>query len=194
MWKKAGLCVLAFLLVPTTALAQETTEYEGIEFPDGDRSFADSVIDYYVDDAGVTGSYADPEMALGPPDYDHSAKIGAVSLGNSTEGERPGELVVAFDSNRLIDIEGDDLYIFEVGPVVEASVVAISIDGETYYDIGQIEGSTRGIDLADYPGVPENRGFRYVRITDFPDGESTGADRKSVVYGKSRVLRQPRAT
>lgn len=51
------------------------------------------------------------------PDGDHFA------LGNA---DPTGEVIVDFRDNFLIDGEGIDLWIFEIGPVVEATEVAIS--------------------------------------------------------------------
>lgn len=154
--------------LPGVVFAQ-AKEYGGVIFPQGDRSFAESVVEFTVNDPEVGPGWDDPTAALGPPDDK------AVALGNAVEGIPPGELIVAFDSHRLIDIEGDDLYIFEIGPEVEATEVAISTDLITWYDLGRIEGSTRGIDLADYPEVPSDHGFRYVRLRDYPDGHTSGA-------------------
>lgn len=173
-WKTLFLGLTIFLILPGSASA-ETLVFDGIEFPHGEKSFGDSVVSFRLDDPGIGEEYSNPEAALGPPDYNTVETPTFVSLGNAVEGEPPGEIVLAFDSNRLVDVEGDDLYIFEIGPAVEATNVAISIDGETWYEIGKIEGATRGVDLADYPNVPDRRGFRYVRLQDFPDGSTSPA-------------------
>ena len=52
--------------------------------------------------------------------------------------------MLEFVDNRLVDVEGDDLYIFEIGPVVEATSLAVSIDGEQWYELGRIAENTRG--------------------------------------------------
>jgi len=75
----------------------------------------------------------------------------------------------------LIDVTGDDLYVFEIGAQVEATNVSISRDGSTWYELGRISGGTRAIDLADFPEVPANTLFRYVRLTDYADGSTSGS-------------------
>lgn len=168
--------VLALLCVASTASAQEPVEFEGITFNAGESSFADSVERYELNDNTDVGEgWDDPQDALGVPDYDSDEEVGAVSLGNASDEGTPGELIVAFDGNRLIDIEGDDLYIFEVGTAAEASSVAVSNDLDNWYEIGVIEGDTRGIDLAEYPEIPEDAAFQYVRLMDVPNGSSTSS-------------------
>lgn len=164
-------CAALGLAIPVTAFAET---YRDIEFPHGEKSFAESVVSFELHDDDVGEEYADPEQTLGPPDHgDQEDPKPYIALGNAEDEDDAGELIIAFDSNRLIDVEGDDLYIFEIGPQVEATDVAISIDNEEWYELGRIEGSTRGVDLADYPEVPERRGFRYVRLRDHPDGNTS---------------------
>jgi hypothetical protein len=149
--------------------------FGGIEFPLGARSFADAVVSYDVHDAtGVDPPNDDPQSALGAPDYGQNGEEGYVSLGNAPETGTTSELILRFDDNALVDVPGDDLYIFEIGTSVEATIVAVSPDGKTWYDLGRIEGATRGIDLAAFPGVPKVQ-MRYVRLNDFLDGETSEA-------------------
>jgi MYXO-CTERM domain-containing protein len=162
-------------LAASTASAQDPVEYEGITFNAGESSFADSVERYELNDNTDVGEgWDDPQDALGVPDYDPDTETGAVSLGNAPDEGTPGELIVAFDGNRLIDVEGDDLYIFEVGTTAEASRVAVSNDLVTWYDLGVIEGDTRGVDLGEFPEIPEDAAFQYVRLMDVPNGSSSG--------------------
>lgn len=77
-------------------------------------------LSYFASD-GNSAVFAEPieeahdrEQALGTPDYGKGSKRGYVLLGCS------GELVLKFTDNRLIDIPGPDLYVFEVGPAVVA--------------------------------------------------------------------------
>jgi MYXO-CTERM domain-containing protein len=154
------------------ASAVSAEEFGGVDFPQGESSFADRVVSYNLNDATDVASPADDsQRALGPPNYDQDGNDALVALGNVDQGETPGEIVLAFENNRLVDIDGDDLYIFEAGPAVEASEIAVSVDGQQWYDLGRIEGSTRAIDLADFT-VPVAE-FRFVRIRDFPDGNTS---------------------
>lgn len=151
------------LSVPTTTTAEE---FGGIEFPQGKSSFADSVDSYSLNDGtGVEPPYDNPERALGPPDEEYMA------LGNTPDGGNPGELIVSFDDNRLVDVEGDDLYIFETGPTAEPTEVAVSVDGDQWTDLGKIEGSTHGLDLAQREAGGKK--YKFVRLRDVLDGKSS---------------------
>lgn len=163
-------------LAAASSFGQEPVEFEGITFNHGESSFADSVERYELNDNTDVGEgWDDPQDALGVPDYDPDTETGAVSLGNAPDEGTAGELIVAFDENRLINVEGDDLYIFEVGTTAEASSIAVSNDLEQWYEIGAIQGDTRGVDLADFPEIPENAAFQYVRLEDVPNGSSSGS-------------------
>ena len=87
--------------------------FGGIEFPDGEISFADSVISY---DPAFSGgnvptdpNFMDPGAAVGAPDY--ISPLGSVSLGSG------GQLVIRFIDNRLTGSGNadPDLHIFEIG-------------------------------------------------------------------------------
>jgi outer membrane protein OmpA-like peptidoglycan-associated protein len=66
----------------------------------------------------------------------------------------------------LVDIEGPDLFIFEIGPGVEAMRVDISADGKTWVHVGEAPGGPCAIDIHKY--VEPGEAFRYVRIRDIP--------------------------
>jgi MYXO-CTERM domain-containing protein len=169
MKNTAVLVFVAFLCIPSLAFG---VEYGGIEFPAGEQSFADAVVSYSLENpTGVEDPYDNPVEALGPPNVD-SNEDSFVSLGNAGEMQ-VNELIVRFDDNALVDIEGDDLYIFEIGDAVEATEVAISVDGDSWIELGRIEGATRAIDLANIEEVPSDTEFRYVRIRDFADGDTS---------------------
>ncbi|MGM0631625.1 MAG: OmpA family protein, partial [Pseudomonadota bacterium] len=88
-----------------------------------------------------------------------------------------GELVVHFTDNRLIDVAGSDLYVFEVGPDVEATGMAISEDGEEWVRVGSISGGKAEVDIAPY--VSPDDAFRFVKLVDLRDACGTrtpGAD------------------
>ena len=115
--------IIILSLVSTLCSSVNAEIYQGIEFPDGPASFADAVIRYEPAFSGgpvpTDPSYVDPAQALGPPDY--AAPTGSVSLG------RGGLIELQFVDNVLTN-SGDaapDLYVFEVGPSIEAMFVAI---------------------------------------------------------------------
>ncbi|MGM0559222.1 MAG: hypothetical protein ACQEVA_22745, partial [Myxococcota bacterium] len=168
----------SFASVGNASAQEEPLVVQGIEFAHGEKSFIDSVVTYEINDnTDVEAPYDDPTAALGVPDCgtDDAPEPCHVPLGNATDDGTPGVLILAFDENRLINIEGDDLYIFEVGPQVEASEVAVSHDGEEWVELGMIEGSTRGLDLAEFPEIHERAAFQYVRLRDVPNGNTSGS-------------------
>ncbi len=139
--------------------------FDDVEFPHGEISFADNIISF-KSGRGVEAPYDVPANALGLPDSD------PVALGNS-ETTCESELVMEFVDNILLDVPGDDLWIFEIGPSVEAIDVYISPDDQNWISVGVVEGSTRGIDIADYT-TPDQR-FKFVKLCDHPDGTSSPA-------------------
>src|SRR3546814_10962419 len=92
------------------------------------------------------------------------------------------DLVLRFTDNLLTgsDSDADDLWIFEVGPDVEGTVIDISTNGVDWLSVGSIGGSTRGVDI-DAFGFGAGSAFSYVRLTDIPgnggtSGATVGAD------------------
>ena len=115
----------------------------GVEFPDGDISFADEIISFNV------GSYAasphiESSNALGTPEVaGNEVSQYCVSLGNN------GTLIVKFTDNSLTTSgnSANDLWIFEGGPVIEKTFVYISTDCTNWISVGSISGATSGIDI-----------------------------------------------
>lgn len=137
-----------------------------VYFPLGELSFADRVVEYKP--TKVPDYAKDPNDALGPPNYT-SGDDNYVSLGNN------GSLTLQFTDNYLVDIEGPDLWIFEIGPQVEPTNVAISKDGVNWIHVGKVEGGTSGIDIG--PKVQPGDRFSYVKLMDANARKSNdGAD------------------
>ena len=141
-------------------------------FPVGDISFADEVVSFT---SGEPKARAEkdriPEEALSIPDYDRDEDDNYLTLGCG------GVLVVRFTDNSLIDIDGTDLYVFEIGPAVEPTDLAISRDGESWVEIGRIAGGRADVDIAQFADGSEP--YSHVRLTDGRsscDGEYPGAD------------------
>ncbi|MGZ3901384.1 MAG: hypothetical protein ACXVDC_13745 [Bacteroidia bacterium] len=84
-----------------------------IKLPLGDLSFIDKVISYTRGKPAPVELNINPKDAVGLPDFNETQVTGFVSLGIG------GELVLAFTNNALVNIEGPDLYVFEVGKYVE---------------------------------------------------------------------------
>lgn len=155
--------IVFFGLLSVPVLSQATT-YHGVEFPDGAVSFADVVVDYnpaYDGNTGPALSYQVPAEALGIPDHPEGPGIDFVSLGDG------GFITLRFTDNSLTG-SGDnalDLWIFEIGPDVEDTAVDISKNGIDWFSVGEVGGSTSGIDIDAY-GWGSLDFFSYVRLTD----------------------------
>ena len=157
-------------------------------------SFADIVIDYQ---SGCTVSDLQPQGALGVSDFwgNNDDEFEFVFLG---EG---GKLKLGFTDNSLAN-SGDsnnDLYVFEVGSLVEPMSLSLrpknlltenvlidnglsDIDDDGFYYIADIGGSTSSLDIdAIIPGYDSGTlVFDAVEIYDIPDivcaGPTPGAD------------------
>jgi len=155
----------------------EPKTYSGITFPHGDLAFADRVVEY-VAASCVRDAYDDPEEALGPPDASSSGCSGcygcegcdtnAVALGfRLSEIDDRGYLVIEFVDNVLMDVPGDDLFIFITNG--KPCYVEISANGFTWIPVGEASGCPASIDIGPY--VEEGAEFRFVRMTDVPADE-----------------------
>ncbi len=143
--------------------------------PLGDRSFADAVV-HFERRTPYSLKNSIPEHALGVPDR----RSLALSCG--------GSVVVAFRDNLLTDIEGADLHIFEIGPKVEPTSVAISMDGKVWREVGEVAGGKSQIDIA--PFVKPDEAFAFVRLVDLKSachGRYPGADIDAVAAIGSTV-------
>lgn len=158
----AGFTVLGLALVTTTAFAQAKTYPDNhggeVTFPQGDISFTDEIVHHDTGSKEPIEIARDPAEALGVPNYDRKNDRNFVSLGCG------GELVLQFTDNQLVDIPGPDLYVFEIGPDVEPTALAVSKDGEDWVRIGRISGGKAEVDIAPY--VSSNDAFRFVRLVD----------------------------
>lgn len=172
------LLALAVLAAALPALADEPcpgTVYgkgaRAICLPMGAASFADEVVSFERSARPAEPTWDAPGQALGEPDYIRPSAPGYVSLGCN------GVLVLRFVDNVLVDVDGPDLYVFEVGPMVEATDLAISADGSTWLPVGRIEGARSEVDVA---GIAEpGTGYPFVRLTNAGracGGRSPGAD------------------
>lgn len=173
MKKTTVILVVIALMISSSLNAQIGRTYPDghdgrIFFPYGDISFADTVISYNSGNPSPQEEDKDPSKALGIPDFDEEKDINFTSLGNG------GSLVVKFTDNILYDIDGIDLYIFEIGGD-ESFEVYISKNGKNWIDVGKGAGTTK-IDIKDF--VKPTDIFRYVKLVDLKtdQGEWPGAD------------------
>ncbi len=180
-WRGLLVVGLAATILPWGLAPASAVEYGGVEFPEGDISFADVVAAYepVIKSGEPIAEVRDPAEALGPPDFE-SGQENFVSLGDG------GTITVRFTDNALMP-GGDpapDLWIFEIGPDVEDTFIEVSTDGETFVSVGKVFGSTSGVDLDAMGFEPSDR-FFFVRLTDDTDegqqrGATVGADIDSV--------------
>jgi outer membrane protein OmpA-like peptidoglycan-associated protein len=134
-----------------------------VYFPLGDLSFADEVVSFQSGNPAASNERdRNPKLTLGVPDYDKSKDINYCTLGCG------GVLVLRFVDNALTDIEGPDLYVFEIGPQVEPTDLAISEDGLKWTEVGKVSGGTAYIDINKH--VNPGQVFHFVRLTDLKSG------------------------
>ncbi|MGJ8680046.1 hypothetical protein [Paraglaciecola sp.] len=168
------------------ALNSHAVLIKGVEFPQGDISFADAVFDYspVINSGEPTIPHQNFNSALGLPDYSSGSSCNTiaddaidaencsfVSLGDG------GSITLQFINNVLTGSDSDalDLWIFEIGPDVEDTFVDISVDGNIWHSVGAVGGSTSGIDIDAY-GFTSADSFSFVRLTDnASEGGQSGA-------------------
>ena len=151
--------------------------FAGVDFPQGASSFADALTTFapVITSGQPTAPHLVGTNALGAPNYDGATCTAGsctyVSLGDG------GSITVEFVDNRLTGSGSSalDLWIFEIGPDVEDTFVAVSKDGVSYSNVGKVFGATAGIDL-DAFGFGAADQFRFVRLTDDGnEGDQSGA-------------------
>ncbi|WP_423999427.1 OmpA family protein [Maribacter sp. IgM3_T14_3] len=134
--------------------------------PLGKLSFADKVVTVDHPENKQTATYS-----LGEPD---AYTTGMNSVMNVHSMGLKGQLVVKFEDNALVDVNGPDLYIFELGQI-EPTNLDISKDGKTWVSVGKISGGVAEVDIHDFVGSDEL--FYYVRLTDLETSSGIpGAD------------------
>lgn len=173
-----GIAFAAAMMLCGTARA---VPIGGVEFPQGAISFADEVVSFTVGSGGVDPFFQTSSAALGLPDYDTGTQCGGSVCESVTLGSG-GTIILKFTDNLLTGSDNSDLdlWIFEVGPDVEDTFVAISKDGITWLEVGKVFGAISGIDI-DAFGFGVDDQFAYVRLIDDPaegqqTGPATGAD------------------
>ncbi|APY12213.1 hypothetical protein BWZ22_13700 [Seonamhaeicola sp. S2-3] len=127
-----------------------------IYLPLGKLSFADEVVEFDPGNGGLhpKGSLGEPNM----PNIDFTGgdpKVCNIGL--------EGVLTLQFTNNAITDVNGPDLYVFEMGKI-EPTILELSKDGSQWIKVGKIEGGTAMVDIADF--VNKGETFTYVRLTD----------------------------
>ena len=167
MGKNEGLITIVvvaivFALTVAPVKAQEgPVSYGGIEFPLGNKSFADKLMDF---NPGSGTGEKDGSAVVGPPDGGKATGPSVIGAKGDVTLGKGGSITLKFTDNYLIDVEGLDLYVFEYGQDVEPFKVEISKDGSGWIDLGTVRGQPTGLDIQGKV-APGDR-FSYVRITD----------------------------
>lgn len=151
--------------LPSLVGGRQSDDCPGLVYGSGKReiclplaelSFADQVVTFTPGDKPSKVPFNNPTKALGEPDYRSTKSADFISIGCD------GELIMQFTDNVLVDVAGPDLYIFEVGPFVEKTELAISQDGSNWLDVGVIEGARSDVDINSLVGTGEH--YNYVRL------------------------------
>jgi len=145
---------------PSWFALDETTEdtfidsrKEMVYLPLGNLSFADSVVAFQPGrPSGRT-----PEKGLGPAQGNANVITDCAVLGIE------GVMTLFFKDNAILDVNGPDIYVFEIGEI-EPTNLEISKNGQEWINVGKIEGGTAFVDIKDY--VKPGETFNYVRFTD----------------------------
>lgn len=152
--------LISIIIASICTSAQASVIYSGYEF--NENAFADSIYSYSRG-SNVGSPYYNSNRALGQPDNAFT------SLGVG------GRLIVEFTDNSLTT-SGDssaDLFIFEVGSAVEYFNVAISVDGSSWINLGNIRGQPAAIDIDSKSGVTLWERYSFVRLTDISPTQSS---------------------
>lgn len=152
----------------TTGNTYRDSRNKFIYLPLGELSFADNIISHELGDPAGSNT----QGALGIPDMDDidfpdgDPRICNIGI--------KGQLTLEFINNAIVDVNGPDLYVFEMG-AIEPTNLEISKDGKHWINVGQIKGGTAMVDIKDF--VKPNETFTYVRLTDLDTpSQLPGAD------------------
>lgn len=153
-----------------------------VYLPLGDRSFADEVVSFtpgrLFDKA--KRQVKDPKSTVGKPDMSGARNV--LSLGLT------GSLTLRLKDNVLIDVNGPDLFVFEVFRRIEPTMLEISKDGTDFIKVGEIGGGFATVDINKY--VSKDDVFHYIRLTDLDTegGATPGADIDAVATIGGAIL------
>lgn len=154
------LLLILIEIIPVYAQEKEYSDGHGgkVILPLGDISFADKVVSFTIGNPAPIAQNANPDSVIGPPDFNEEYAYGFLSLGGG------GELVVEFTDNALVNIDGPDMYVFELGKYVEETFLFVSTNAKNWISVGKISGGKSVVDIGDstLPGAI----FRYVKLVD----------------------------
>ncbi len=155
-----------------------------IYIPLGKISFADEVIKFSLGTPKPFKIYRDSTQCLHEPNYTKYESPDFISLGCG------GSITVAFTNNGFMNLKGDDLYIFEVGPSKEKAKIEISTNGENWIYAGSITGGKSSIELSDEK-IDTETVFNFLRVTDLKtlcNSKTAGADIDAIAAINSVIV------
>ncbi|MCF6348974.1 MAG: OmpA family protein [Flavobacteriaceae bacterium] len=141
---------------------------KAVYLPLGKLSFADKVVNANhpkLMTQNVKNTIGEPDVIQGFLAEDITG-IHSLGLG--------GSLSIQFIDNALTDVNGPDLYIFEIGKI-EPTDLEISKDGKQWIKVGKIDGGVAQVDISQF--VKQGELFYYVRLKDLKEQSALpGAD------------------
>ncbi len=117
------------------------TRATAVYLPLGKLSFADQVVHFYHPENLKTAF-----NTTGEPD---AYRSGPNQLTNVHSLGAKGTLTIKFKDNAILDINGPDIYVFEIGEI-EPTNLEISKNGQEWISVGKIDGGTAFVDIKDY--------------------------------------------
>ena len=159
---RSSISILTFYVFSTISPAQTGSYYPDghgsqVYVPMGDIAFADLVEKYTPGDPAPVKSVSKPANALGIPDWDGGD-------GNFLTLGCGGSVILQFTNNVITDVDGADIYVFELGKYVEGTLLEISKNGKSWIKIGEISGGQTSVDIKGF--VQPFESFRFIRLTD----------------------------
>ena len=139
-----------------------------VTIPGGELSCVTFVVDFKQGNPWTSQTgWQNPNAIIGKPVGDVAGEVITLGIG--------GVITVGFNVF-ITDGPGNDIYVFEVGPDVEATKVEVSNDLKNWIHVGDADGSISGVDINGK--VPKGAKYRFVRLTDIKGVPSTwsGAD------------------
>lgn len=153
----------------TSGITYRDSRSKFIYLPLGELSFADRIISH---DTGKGDTGKNKQGALGIPDMSgdktRDAHPNICNLGTA------GVLTLEFIDNAIVNVNGPDLYVFELG-AIEPTNLEISKDGISWINVGKIDGGTAFVDIEGF--VKPGETYTYLRLTDLESPSALpGAD------------------
>lgn len=150
--------LIALLICLISAYAQAQKNYyfdwreHKIMVPLGTLAFADKLVDATPGDPAASRFFTKEAYLIGQPDSNmYSMGYGA-------------SVTVQFTDNALVDVDGLDIYIFEVGGSFEPTQVEISKNGKNWINVGIVNEMSASVDINTF--VQPYDKFYFVRLTD----------------------------